>query len=34
MQEISHLHKAAELLEKYEGKEWQQVLNSANSPNC
>ena len=32
MQEISHLHKAAELLEKYEGKEWQQVLNSGEFP--
>lgn len=25
-QEISHLHKAKELLEKYEGKDWQQVM--------
>ena len=32
MQEISHLHKAAELLQKYEGKEWQQVLNSGEFP--
>lgn len=26
IQEISHLHKAKELLEKYEGKDWQQVM--------
>lgn len=26
VQEISHLHKAAELLKKYEKKEWQQVI--------
>lgn len=26
MQEISHLHKAKELLEKYENKSWQQVI--------
>lgn len=25
-QEVAHLHKAAELLKKYEGKEWQQVI--------
>jgi hypothetical protein len=24
--EIAHLHKAAELLKKYEGKEWQEVI--------
>ena len=26
MQEIAHLHKAAELLKEYEKKEWQQVI--------
>ncbi|WP_139652618.1 hypothetical protein [Raoultibacter phocaeensis] len=26
MQEIAHLHKAAELLEKYDGKQWQEVM--------
>ncbi len=26
VQEISHLHKAKELLEKYEGRDWQQVI--------
>ena len=31
-QEISHLHKAAELLQKYEGKEWQQVIPDGNFP--
>ena len=30
--EITHLHKAAELLKKYEGKEWQQVIPDGNFP--
>jgi len=30
--EIAHLHKAAELLKKYEGKEWQQVIPSGEFP--
>lgn len=30
--EISHLHKAAELLKKYEKKEWQQLIPDANFP--
>jgi len=30
--EISHLHKAAELLKKYEGKEWQQVIPDGEFP--
>lgn len=30
--EISHLHKAAELLKKYEGKEWQQVIPDGTFP--
>lgn len=30
--EIGHLHKAAELLKKYEGKEWQQVIPDGNFP--
>ncbi len=30
--EISHLHKAAELLKKYEGKEWQQVIPCGDFP--
>ena len=29
IQEISHLHKAKELLEKYENKSWQQVIGAA-----
>lgn len=31
-QEISHLHKAAELLKKYENKEWQQVIPDGSFP--
>lgn len=31
-QEISHLHKAAELLKKYEGKDWQQVIPGGEFP--
>ncbi len=31
-QEIAHLHKAAELLYKYEHKEWQQVIPDGNFP--
>ena len=31
-QELAHLHKAAELLKKYEGKEWQQVIPTADFP--
>ena len=31
-QEIAHLHKAAQLLEKYEGKQWQQVIPNAKFP--
>ncbi|WP_310603421.1 hypothetical protein [Anaerosporobacter sp.] len=31
-QEVAHLHKAAELLKKYEGKEWQQVIPNAEFP--
>lgn len=30
--EISHLHKAAELLRKYEGKEWQEVIGKGEFP--
>lgn len=30
--EISHLHKAAELLKKYEGKEWQEVIPDGDFP--
>ena len=30
--EIAHLHKAAELLKKYEGKEWQEVIPDGNFP--
>lgn len=30
--EVSHLHKAAELLEKYEGKKWNQVITSPDFP--
>ncbi len=30
--EISHLHKAAELLERYEGKEWQSVIKDGEFP--
>ncbi len=30
--EIGHLHKAAELLKKYEGKEWQQVIPDGTFP--
>ncbi len=30
--EIAHLHKAVELLEKYEGKEWQQVISEGEFP--
>ncbi len=32
MMEISHLHKAAQLLEKYEHKEWQQVIPDGKFP--
>lgn len=31
-QEISHLHKAAQLLNQYEGKEWQQVIPEGTFP--
>ncbi|MBR6788757.1 MAG: hypothetical protein IKM44_03005 [Clostridia bacterium] len=31
-QEINHLHNAARLLRKYEGKEWQQVIPDGNFP--
>lgn len=31
-QEVSHLHKAAELLKKYEKKEWQQCIPDGNFP--
>lgn len=30
--EIAHLHKAVELLQKYEGKEWQQVIPDGEFP--
>lgn len=30
--EIAHLHRAADLLKKYEGKEWQQVIPDGNFP--
>ena len=30
--EIAHLHKAAELLKKYEGKEWQEVIKDGEFP--
>lgn len=30
--EIAHLHKAAELLKKYEGKEWQEVIKDGTFP--
>lgn len=30
--EISHLHKAAELLKRYEGKDWQEVIKDAEFP--
>lgn len=30
--EIAHLHKAAELLKKYEGKEWQEVISDGSFP--
>ncbi|GAA0780175.1 hypothetical protein [Hathewaya limosa] len=32
VQEVAHLHKAAELLKKYEGKEWQQVIPNGTFP--
>lgn len=32
MQEVGHLHKAAELLKKYEGKEWQEVIPDGTFP--
>ena len=32
MQELSHLHKAAELLSRYENKEWQQVIPGGEFP--
>jgi hypothetical protein len=32
-QEVAHLHKAAELLEKYEGKQWEQVIPDGAFPN-
>ncbi len=32
LQEVSHLHKAAELLKKYEKKEWQQCIPIGNFP--
>ena len=32
MMEITHLHKAAELLQKYENKEWQQVIPQGEFP--
>lgn len=31
-QEVAHLHKAAELLQKYENKQWQQVIPDGNFP--
>ena len=31
-QELAHLHKAAQLLERYEGKHWQQVIPNAEFP--
>jgi len=31
-QEISHVHKANELLQKYENKDWQQVIGNADMP--
>ena len=31
-QEISHLHKAAEMLQQYEGKDWQQVIPGGEFP--
>lgn len=31
-QEVAHLHKASELLKKYEGKEWQQVIPNGKFP--
>ena len=31
-QEVAHLHKAAELLQKYEGKDWQQVIPGGEFP--
>ncbi len=31
-QEISHLHKAVELLRQYEGKDWQQVIPGGEFP--
>ena len=33
IQEIAHLHKAAELLKKYENKDWQQVIPNGTFPN-
>ena len=33
MQEVGHLHKAVELLKKYEGKDWQQVIPEGRFPN-
>ena len=32
MQEVSHLHKAAELLKIYEKKDWQEVIPDGNFP--
>jgi hypothetical protein len=32
IQEIAHLHKAADLLQKYEGKDWQQVIPNGQFP--
>lgn len=32
IQEISHLHKASQLLQKYEGKDWQEVIPNGNFP--
>ena len=32
MQEITHLHRAADLLQKYEGKSWQQVIPNGTFP--
>ena len=32
LQEVAHLHKAAELLYKYEKKEWQQCISDGNFP--
>lgn len=31
-QEVAHLHKAADLLKRYEGTEWQQVIKTADFP--